>query len=44
MAENLKLKKAYFDNAMKKRGLPSEISDDAYLAWWRKKLGIAETP
>lgn len=35
-----KSKKAYFEKTMKKRGLHPNISDQAYLAWWKKQLNL----
>ncbi len=33
-------KKAYFEKAMKKRGLQPALSDRAYLDWWKKQLSV----
>lgn len=30
----------YYENTMKRRGLDPELSDRAYLNWWKKELGI----
>jgi len=29
-----------FDRTMKKRGLSAEVSDEEYLRWWKKELGV----
>ena len=36
MAEKWK----YYENSMKRRGLDPDLSDRAYLNWWKKELGV----
>ncbi|MEH6710475.1 MAG: sulfatase [Paraglaciecola polaris] len=43
IAERLdKSEKIRFEKEMQSRGLSSSTSNEAYLAWWKKELGLAE--
>ncbi len=36
----MKSKRDWYENTLKRRGLEPDVSDEAYLAWWRKSLGV----
>ena len=31
-------KRAYYERGLRKRGLPADVSDEAYLDWWQTEL------
>jgi len=33
-------KQEYYEKTMERRGLDPDLSDDAYLEWWKKELGV----
>ena len=36
----MKSKWQYYTSSMKRRGLAPELSDQEYLQWWQKELGV----
>ena len=36
----MKSKREYYERTMKRRGLDPKISDQDYLEWWKKELGV----
>ena len=40
MKELMAGKRKYYENAMKKRDLNPDLSDEVYLKWWEKELQV----
>lgn len=38
----MKSKRKYYESNMRKRGLDPELSDEEYLSWWKRELGVSE--